>query len=112
MTLIMMFDRTATPSDEIRFSLFKFKLAKFPRPACDWQYVIHHVEPGQEYGFRARLVWKKFVSADDCRARSMRSGLLRNSPATAAGSPAWNQALLFRSRGFLRGENRWRGSVY
>ena len=67
MTLIMMFDKTYTPRDEIRFSLFKFKTRKFPRPACDWQYVIHHVEPGQEYGFRARLVWKKFVSPDDCR---------------------------------------------
>jgi hypothetical protein len=68
MTLIMMFDRAYTPRDEVRFSLFKFKLNKFPRPACDWQYVIHRVETGQEYGFRARLAWKKFVSADDCRA--------------------------------------------
>ncbi len=67
MTLIMMFDRAYTARDEIRFSLFKFKLAKFPRPACDWQYVIHRVEAGQDYGFRARLVWKPFVSAEDCR---------------------------------------------
>jgi hypothetical protein len=67
MTLIMMFDRMYTPRDEIRFSLFKFKTRKFPRPAFDWQYVIHRVEAGQEYGFRARAVWKKFVSADDCR---------------------------------------------
>jgi hypothetical protein len=67
MTLIMMFDRGHTPRDEIRFSLFKFKLPKLPRPALDWQYVIHHVETDAEYGFRARLVWKKFVSADDCR---------------------------------------------
>ncbi len=67
MTLIMMFDKTYSPQDEIRFSLFKFKVPKFPRPACDWQYVIHKVEAQREYGFRARLVWKKFVSADDCR---------------------------------------------
>ena len=67
LTLIMMFDRMYTPRDEIRLSLFKFKTRKFPRPAFDWQYVIHRVEAGQEYGFRARAVWKKFVSADDCR---------------------------------------------
>lgn len=67
MTLIMMFDKTWTPRDEIRFSLFKFKTPKFPRPAFDWQYVIHHVEADRQYGFRARAVWKKFVSADDCR---------------------------------------------
>ncbi len=67
MTLIMMFDKTFSPQDEIRFSLFKFKVKKFPRPACDWQYVIHKVEAEREYGFRARLAWKKFVSADDCR---------------------------------------------
>jgi hypothetical protein len=67
MTLIMMFDRTHSAEDEIRFSLFKFKVPKFPRPACDWQYVIHDVQPNRTYGFRARLAWKKFVSADDCQ---------------------------------------------
>lgn len=67
MTLVMMFDKTYSPRDEIRFSLFKFKVPKFPRPAFDWQYVIHPVEAGQQYGFRARMVWKQFVSADDCR---------------------------------------------
>ncbi len=35
-------------------------------PAWDFQYVIHQVEEGREYGFRGRLVWKKFVSAADC----------------------------------------------
>jgi hypothetical protein len=67
MTLIMMFDKTYNQRDEIRFSLFKFKVPKFPRPAMDWQYVIHRVEAGQEYGFRARLVWKRFQSPEDCR---------------------------------------------
>ncbi len=67
MTLIMMFDKAHDALDEIRFSLFKFKVPKFPRPACDWQYVIHRVEQEREYGFRARLVWKRFVSEDDCR---------------------------------------------
>ena len=66
MVLIMMFDRAHTARDEIRFSLFKFKLHEFPRPALDWQYVIHRVDEARQYGFRARLVWKKFVSAEDC----------------------------------------------
>ena len=79
MVLLMMFDRTYTQRDEIRFSLFKFKVKKFPRPALDWQYVIHKVEPDAEYGFRARLVWKKFASPDDCRAEYERwiAGLAR-----------------------------------
>ena len=66
MTLIMMFDKTYD-DDEIRMSLFKFKVRKFPRPAFDWQYVIHRVDSEREYGFRARLAWKPFVDADDCR---------------------------------------------
>jgi hypothetical protein len=72
MALVMMFDRTYTERDEIRFSLFKFKVAKFPRPAMDWQYVIHKVEPDQEYGFRARLTWTKFLSPEDCLAEYQR----------------------------------------
>lgn len=66
MTLILMFDKTATPEEEIRFSLFKFKLKKYPRPAWDFQYVRKKLEAGREYGFRGRLVWKKFVSPEDC----------------------------------------------
>jgi hypothetical protein len=68
MCLILMFDRAYTERDEVRLSLFKFKLPKHPRPAWDWQYVIHRVEKGQTNGFRARLVWKPFVSRDDCLA--------------------------------------------
>ena len=66
MTLILMFDRLHSDRDQIRFSLYKFKLPKHPRPAWDFQYVINRVESGAEYGFRGRLVWKKFVSAEDC----------------------------------------------
>jgi hypothetical protein len=66
MTLILMFDRTWSERDEVRFSLFKFKLPKQPRPAWDFQYVIHNVQPDEQYGFRGRLVWKKFIDADDC----------------------------------------------
>jgi hypothetical protein len=72
MTLILMFDRGHTPEDEIRFSLFKFKLPKRPRPAWDFQYVIHKVVSEKTYGFRGRLVWKKFLSADDCEAEYRR----------------------------------------
>lgn len=66
MTLMMMFDKTHTPEDEIRFSLFKFKVPRFPRPAWDFQYVLKNIVEGREYGFKARLVWKKFVSPEDC----------------------------------------------
>ena len=66
MTLILMFDRLSSPRDQIRFSLYKFKLSKFPRPAWDFQYVVNRVVSGEEYGFRGRLVWKKFLSQEDC----------------------------------------------
>ncbi len=66
MAFILMFDKLYTREDEIRFSLFKFKVPKHPRPAWDFQYVIHKVEAGKTYAFRGRLVWKKFVSAEDC----------------------------------------------
>jgi hypothetical protein len=67
MTLMMMFDRTQSDVDEVRFSLFKFKTKRHPRPAWDFQYVIRGIEAEREYGFRARLVWKPFVSAEDCQ---------------------------------------------
>ena len=72
MVFILMFDKAYSPEDEIRFSLFKFKALREVdpqlRPAWDFQYVIHRVEEGKPYGFRARLVWKKFISADNCFA--------------------------------------------
>lgn len=67
MTLILMFDRLVTDEDQIRFSLYKFKLPNHPRPAWDFQYVVNQVQANREYGFQGRLVWKKFVSAEDCR---------------------------------------------
>lgn len=66
MVLLIMFDRAYTAEDEIRFSLFKFKLPKRPRPAWDFQYVIHRVAEDRQYGFRGRLVWKKWISQEDC----------------------------------------------
>ena len=66
MTLMLMFDRSHPKTDEIRLSLFKFKVKVEQRkPAWDFQYVIHKVEEGREYGYRGRLVWKKFVSEAD-----------------------------------------------
>jgi hypothetical protein len=67
MVFILMFDRMFSAQDEIRFSLFKFKVPKHPRPAWDFQYVIHHVEENHAYGFNGRLIWKKFISAQDCQ---------------------------------------------
>lgn len=66
MTLIMMFNKLYSVDDEVRFSLFKFKIPKVPRPAWDFQYVIRNIQQSREYGFRARLAWKKFVSPEDC----------------------------------------------
>ena len=67
MCLTLMFDRLHSEQDQIRFSLYKFKLPQHPRPAWDFRYVINKVTSGVEYGFRGRMVWKKFVSAEDCR---------------------------------------------
>ena len=67
MTMILMFDRLHSEQDEIRFSLYKFKLPRHMRPAWDFQYVIHQIQTDQTYGFRGRLVWKPFVSPDDCQ---------------------------------------------
>jgi hypothetical protein len=72
MVFILMFDKLYTAEDEIRFSLFKFKLARHPRPAWDFQYVIRQIEAQKQYGFRGRLVWKRFVSAEDCLREYMR----------------------------------------
>lgn len=66
MVFILMFNKMLTDEDEIRFSLFKFKLPRVPRPAWDFQYVIRQMQENKEYGFKARLVWKKFVSPEDC----------------------------------------------
>jgi hypothetical protein len=66
MVFMLMFDRMYRAEDEMRFSLFKFKVPRHPRPAWDFQYVIHKVEAGKTYGFQGRLVWKKFISAEDC----------------------------------------------
>ena len=58
MVLMLMFDRMAGASDEIRFSSFP--------PAVDFQYVVRDIKPGRRYGFRARLSWRPWVSREDC----------------------------------------------
>jgi hypothetical protein len=66
MTLILILDRMYNEREQVRFSLYKFKLNKHPRPAWDFQYVINQVKSSERYGFRGRLIWKKFISRDDC----------------------------------------------
>jgi hypothetical protein len=67
MVFILMFNKMYSDEDEIRFSLFKFSVRPgVPRPAWDFEYVIRKIEENKEYGFKARLVWKKFVSPGDC----------------------------------------------
>ena len=67
MVFILMFDKLWSAEEHIRFSLFKFKLRRgLKRPAWDFQYIMAKPEAGREYGFYARVVWKKFVSPEDC----------------------------------------------
>ena len=66
MTFMLMFDRLVTEAEQIRFSLYKFKLPSVQRPAWDFQYVVEELQTGKEYGFRGGLVWKKFINQDDC----------------------------------------------
>lgn len=62
----LMFDRSYSEEEEIRFSLFKFKVNdERKRPAWDYQYVIHEPKAHREYGYRGRLVWKPFVGEQD-----------------------------------------------
>jgi hypothetical protein len=66
MAFILLFNKTFTLDDQIRFSLFKFTVPKYPHPAWDFQYVINKIEKDKEYGFEGRLVWKRFINAQDC----------------------------------------------
>jgi len=82
MVFILMFDRmcTDTDTDEIRFAMFRSKRDYRSRPAWDFMYVIRNIEQGRDYGFRARAVWKKFISPADClhEYETWKSGLLRS----------------------------------
>lgn len=68
MAYIMMFDQ-GTP---IRFAMWNFirNAAGEPdphSPAWDWQFVIHNPQAGKSYGYRARVMIKPFVDAEDVR---------------------------------------------
>jgi hypothetical protein len=68
MAYIMMFDQ----KDPIRFALWNFIRnssgnADPHSPAWDWQYVIRDPEIGRKYGYRARMLYKPFVNAEDVR---------------------------------------------
>jgi hypothetical protein len=69
MAYIMMFDQT----EPIRFALWNF-IRDFENnpnphsPAWDWQFVIRDPKPGQTYGYRARMLYKRFQSNEDVAA--------------------------------------------
>jgi hypothetical protein len=69
MVYIMMFDQKAP----IRFAMWNFIKDSAGKPdthspAWDWQYVIHQPQIDQEYGYRARVVYKPFKGRDDVMA--------------------------------------------
>lgn len=66
MVYMVMFDKLYTPSDEIRFAVARWKLPEEMRPAWDFAYVVRSLQDGQKVGFRGRLVWKPWVSPEDC----------------------------------------------
>ena len=64
MVIIYMFDQAGP----IRFSLSPSSgggVSPSSNPAWDYQYIIYDYEVGKEYGYRARLVYKPFVSEKD-----------------------------------------------
>jgi len=68
MAYIMMFNQ----SEAIRFAMWNFiqDPAGHPdprSPAWDWQFVIRAPVVGRTYGYKARLVYKPFVSEEDVR---------------------------------------------
>jgi hypothetical protein len=68
MAYIMMFDQ----KEAIRFALWNFltDAAGQPdrhSPAWDWQFVIRHPQIGRTYCYRARMMYKPFVNAEDIK---------------------------------------------
>ena len=73
MLYLMMFDQR----DAIRLAMWNFTKDASGQvnphsPAWDWHYVIRKPAIGQRYGYRARLVYKPFVSAEDAREEYVR----------------------------------------
>jgi hypothetical protein len=66
MVYIMMFDQR----DSIRFAMWNFYRDEAGQPdahspAWDWQFVIRNPVVGQQYGYRARVVYKPFAGRED-----------------------------------------------
>ena len=59
----LMFDRT----EGIRFSHSPSSggIPSYPNPAWDWQYIIPKYEVLQEYGYRARVVYREKCSREE-----------------------------------------------
>lgn len=118
MVYMLMFNKAFGPEDEIRFSIFKFKLLQKndpkPRPAWDFQYVIHKVERTKEYGFKARVLWKKFVSPEDCLAEYKTwTGTLGDAQAQwkpRVEDPRFPQGIFIPTARLLRGQPSWPGA--
>lgn len=66
MVYIIMFDKLYSSEDEIRFAVARWKLPDDPRPAWDWAYVAKDVVDGKKVSFCGRVVWKQWVSREDC----------------------------------------------
>jgi hypothetical protein len=63
MVVIMMFDQ------ETPIRLARWNWTGNPHwPAWDWQFVIRNPKAGTTYGYRARMVYKPFVNAEDVMA--------------------------------------------
>ena len=68
MVYVMMFDRT----ESIRFAMWNFIRDARGKPdphspAWDWHFVIREPVVDQSYSYRARMLYKPFVSRDDVR---------------------------------------------
>ena len=93
MALILMFDRMKSELDEIRFAMYRFQVKEeSKRPAWDFQYVLRKVETDRRYGFSGRLVFKKFISAQDCQAEyeAWRSGRDQSSSSSESAAARTN----------------------
>src|SRR5262249_3670927 len=63
----IMFDKllNVASGEEMRFYIFKLIPGN---PAWDFGYVIRNPQVATNYRLRGRMVWKPFVSLDDCEA--------------------------------------------
>ncbi len=67
----VMFNKAFSARDEMRLTMFKYAIKadpSNPKPAWDWQFVVHHVVSGQTEGFDAQILWEPFQNLDKCLA--------------------------------------------